>query len=74
MRGDWKRGNAGGRALSITVLIRHGSMGEKASENLPSAEVMLYVKLEVDACKNVSVMPRHTGAQTDRRTCPYVLD
>ena len=59
------------------------SMGQKAFENLSAVGMSSYAKFAVNARRNVSVMPGHTNAQTDRqrdaetdtrRTCPYISD
>ena len=53
-------GNVASISFSVIVFSRKGSMGWKASENLPSFGMRLYVKSEGDACRDVSMMPGYT--------------
>ena len=46
------------------MLITNGCTGQKACENLPGVGTWLYVKSEVDASRNVTMMPGHIGRQT----------
>ena len=41
-------------SFSVTALIRQGSVGRKACDNLPGVGIRLYVKCEGDACIPVS--------------------
>ena len=45
--------------------MRKRSVGRKAYENISGVGMRLYVKSEVDACRNVSVMSGQTDRQTD---------
>ena len=45
-----------------------GSVGRNACETLSGARMRLYVKHEVDACRNVRVTAGHRDRQTNRQT------
>ena len=49
------------------MLIRKGSEGRKACDYLPGVRLRLQAKSEVDARRNVNVLPGQTDRQTDRQ-------
>ena len=56
--------------LCATALITKGRVDGKACKKPSPTGMRLYVKIESDARRNVSVMP----GQTDRQTRPHILD
>ena len=58
---DWTTGSAGSVTFSVFAQTTKENFGRKSMRNpSPGRSVSLYVKSEVDECRNVSVMPAYT--------------
>ena len=67
IREDWKSRTVGWISSSGIALIKKGSVARTACENLSGVGLRLYVKVEVDGCKHMSVTSRldtHTDGHT----------
>ena len=52
-------------SFGVIALVGKGSMRQKACENLPGVGIRLYGKFEINAYRNVSIVPGHIDRQTD---------